>query len=221
MIADMVLPNERMADIGSDHALLPCFLVLEGRCPSAIVGELGDGPFQRARQGVERSGLAQRIDVRQGDGLAVLRPGEAASVVLAGMGGTTAVEILERAASKAASFRRLVVQVNNGLELVRAYAARNGWMIADEAVAWDDDYYVCMALEPAFGLPYTLNRLESLFGPVLLKRKNEPDVRAYFQYWIGKYREIAGNIPPDAGERAQAIRSDYLGLACDLEEVLA
>ena len=46
-IADLVIAGEPVADIGSDHALLACYLVDEGRCPRAICGELGEGPYRR------------------------------------------------------------------------------------------------------------------------------------------------------------------------------
>ena len=68
-IADQVTQGARVADIGSDHALLPVYLIQSGRCPSAIAGELNTGPYQAARKQTAEAGLKAVIEVRQGDGL--------------------------------------------------------------------------------------------------------------------------------------------------------
>ncbi len=93
-IAALVPPGGRLADIGTDHAYLPVYLVTEGIVPSAVAGEVNEGPFRAAGEALARVGLADRISLRFGDGLAVLAPGEADTAVIAGMGGQTIVDIL-------------------------------------------------------------------------------------------------------------------------------
>ena len=102
-IADQVTQGARVADIGSDHALLPVYLIQSGRCPSAIAGELNTGPFQAARKQTAEAGLKTVIEVRQGDGLSVLEPGEADTVTIAGMGGSLMADILEAGGTQGSS----------------------------------------------------------------------------------------------------------------------
>jgi tRNA (adenine22-N1)-methyltransferase len=71
-IAALVPPGGRLADIGTDHAYLPVYLVSEGVVPSAVAGEVNEGPFRTAGEALDRVGLADRIELRFGDGLAVL-----------------------------------------------------------------------------------------------------------------------------------------------------
>lgn len=109
-VARRVLPGEPFADIGADHARLTLALVADGRVPSAIAVDRLAAPLEVARAAVERYGLGDRIDVRRGDGLAPLAPGEAASVVIAGMGGAAIRRVLEQRDPAALGLRRLVVQ---------------------------------------------------------------------------------------------------------------
>lgn len=85
-IASYVPDQAVLADIGSDHALLPVYLVQNGKIAAAVAGELNDGPYLAARKQVDGTGTQDRISVRKGDGLSVLRRGEADTVVIAGMG---------------------------------------------------------------------------------------------------------------------------------------
>lgn len=82
-----------LADIGGDHAYLAATLVMQGSAPRAVVGDLSAGACAAARQTIRTQRLTQQIDVRQGDGLSVLTPGEVESIVIAGMGGALIVQI--------------------------------------------------------------------------------------------------------------------------------
>lgn len=41
-VASYITTNERIADIGSDHAYLPCFAIKNGTASFAIAGEVVD-----------------------------------------------------------------------------------------------------------------------------------------------------------------------------------
>ena len=59
---------------------------------------------------VEGLGLQHKIYVRFGNGLAVLSPGEVDTVVIAGMGGSSIIEILEQEPEVTHSLQRLILQ---------------------------------------------------------------------------------------------------------------
>lgn len=90
-IADLVPPCAKLADIGTDHAYLPAYLIQSGKVLTAIAGEVNEGPYCSACAMIERLGLTEQVTVRFGDGLAVLSPGEVDTVIIAGMGGATMV----------------------------------------------------------------------------------------------------------------------------------
>lgn len=119
-------------DVGTDHCYIPIYLVKNRICPKAIATEINVGPYQRAIEMVEREGLLGKIDVRLGDGLKVIKPGEANVVVIAGMGGFSIIEILKKSPEVLAAIDLLVLQPMLAQDRVRKYLLNSGYMIKDE-----------------------------------------------------------------------------------------
>lgn len=137
-IADFVPVNCRMADIGSDHALLPSYLAKEGLITYAVAGEVNKGPFEAAQRQVSSYALGKTIEVRLGDGLAVIESGEVDCITIAGMGGSLMVSILDADPSKLVGVRRLVLQPNVGEDLVRRWLRKHHWNLAEEVILEED-----------------------------------------------------------------------------------
>ncbi|QHT60309.1 SAM-dependent methyltransferase [Paenibacillus lycopersici] len=188
-IADCVTPGARAADIGSDHALLPVYLLQAGRCPSAIAGELNAGPLQAARKQIAEAGLAKAIEARQGNGLGVLQPGEADTVTIAGMGGALMADILEtgRQAGKLAGVRELVLQPNVGEEIVRKWLVEHGYVLQSETLLEEDGkmYEVLHALRDEDSPEGVTN--EDLYDPSFLAASLEPGQKREWLYRMGPY----------------------------------
>ncbi|WP_172194120.1 tRNA (adenine(22)-N(1))-methyltransferase [Saccharibacillus qingshengii] len=137
-ICQSIPPGSRLADIGSDHALLPTCAVLEGRVVSAIAGEVNRGPYEAASKQVSEAGLHGKIEVRLGDGLAAIEAGEADVVTIAGMGGALIVRILTEGRAKLAGVQRLILQPNVGEDLVRRWLLEEGWLLTGETILEED-----------------------------------------------------------------------------------
>ena len=95
-IADFVPLGTKIADIGTDHALLPCYLVQEKISPWAIATDVNKGPLEVAKRQVKALLLADRVAVRLGDGLEPIEPLEVETVIISGMGGATIKNILDK-----------------------------------------------------------------------------------------------------------------------------
>lgn len=185
-VARQVPAGAVVADIGTDHAYLPVYLVRRGIAPRAVAGDVHRKPYEAALATVRACELEDRIDVRLGDGLQVLAPGEADVVVLAGMGGKTVCSILTAGRSVLAKVQRLIIQPMRDISLVRRWLLANGWRLADEDMAREGGhYYFIMAAEPgqekvkdAFWLelgPRLLEKRHELLHDYLLKRLREID----------------------------------------------
>ena len=180
--AELVLPGRPLADIGTDHAYLPIYLVGSGRCPWAVAADKAASPIQSAAPVIGKYGLAERISLRCGDGLAVLQPGEVDTIVICGMGGQLMLDILDAGPDILAQTKRLVLQPQKHIELVRYWLAGHAWRIVDEAMVESKGFfYAVIAAEPG---EMELNSREAEYGPVLLQQRGDA-----FKAWIR--RQIA------------------------------
>lgn len=136
LLADWVKPGARLADVGTDHAYLPVWLRLHGRVVSAIACDLREGPLARARE-TGRTWGADGIDYRLGSGLDIVSPGEADTIVIAGMGGENIAAILAKAPWTAEGGHTLLLQPQTRAEILRAFLADHGYAIRREALVED------------------------------------------------------------------------------------
>ena len=169
-VARHVPPGSVVADIGADHALLPLYLVGGGIVSRAVAVEAGCGPYDAAVAAVRRSGLGKSIEVRLGDGLQVLAPGEVGVAVLAGMGGETICRILAAGRSVLEQMDRLIVQPMRDVPLVRRWLADNGWRLREEEVVQEEGhYYIVMAAIPG---KEKIDDILLELGPRLLEKRD-------------------------------------------------
>lgn len=144
--AAMVPPGSVVADIGTDHAYLPAFLLLSGVCPRVIACDVGEKPLRNAAETVKIYHLEEKIDLRISDGLQKVRPEEYDAVTVCGMGGTLIAEILEKASLPRDV--RLVLQPMTHAEDVRAWLCRSGFVIGQEVCVRDAGrVYCCLCAE--------------------------------------------------------------------------
>ena len=136
LLADWVPPGARLADVGTDHAYLPVWLRLHGRVVSAIACDLREGPLSRARETGQTWGV-NGVEYRLGNGLEVVSPEEADTIVIAGMGGENIAAILSRAPWTAGGGHTLLLQPQSRAEVLRGFLAENGYVIRREALVED------------------------------------------------------------------------------------
>lgn len=213
-----------LADIGSDHAYLPCYAVYKGLVQAAIAGEVADGPWTSAHNQVKEEGLEGFISVRKGDGLEVIQPGEATCITIAGMGGTLISNILERGKEKLEGTKRLVLQPNIQAINIRNWLLENDWELIDEVILEEDGkIYEVLVAEKGNGYqPYTTNKeAELLLGPFLMKECNDVFKKKWSaekEHWQNILKQLETSGKTESSESKQEQLQRYSSF---VEEALA
>lgn len=171
VLADYVPCGSIVADIGTDHGYLPVYLILKGISPRAIAADIRRGPLEAARSNVMQYQAAGKIDLRLGNGLQVLAPGEADTIVIAGMGGGTIRNILQASPEVAATARRLILQPMADEKDLRLFLLEHGWTIVDETLLLEDGR-LYLALVAERGQEDIKDPLILEVGPRLLEKKH-------------------------------------------------
>ena len=126
--------GSRLADIGTDHGYIPIYLCqTEGsfRLPLPWISERvrlqqATDPYQTSRDS------QSRIRTRLSDGLTALQPGEADTILIAGMGGGLVMKILSAGARHALTgSEELILQPQSEIAQVRAYLRTHGFRILE------------------------------------------------------------------------------------------
>ncbi len=130
-----------VADIGTDHAYLPIYLVKEGISSRAVACDVNEGPIRAARANIEAAGLSHRIDTLLTDGLCGVEKYAPDDILIFGMGG----ELIARILSDAPWIKReeisLVLQPMTKVATLRAWLAENGFAILGETVTKEEQRF--------------------------------------------------------------------------------
>lgn len=130
LAAELYEPCEWGADIGTDHAFLPCHLLRTGTCQRMIAADVSENALARARANLTRQHLIDRAEVVLADGLdAITQPCGCISIM--GMGGELMGRILRNGQNKLQG-AVLVLGAHTELHLVREAIRDVGYHIVQE-----------------------------------------------------------------------------------------
>ncbi len=138
-IAELIPKSVSIADIGTDHAYIPICALLEGKADSAIASDINRGPVLRARENAAAFGLENKLSLRLGPGLETISPGDAETIVIAGMGGILISEILENSMEVVASAKYLILQPMTAAKELREYLCSRSFTIRNEVLVAEED----------------------------------------------------------------------------------
>lgn len=192
-VCNQLILNKRLADIGTDHAYLPCYAYLKGMIPFAIGTEVNKGPFHSAKSLVRQLELAKYIKIRFGDGLSVLREGEVEQVTVTGMGGGLITNILGEGKAKLKGVERLILQPNVAADNVRKWLYENNWTLINELILEEDGViYEILVAEYRIDTR-KLTEKDFLFGP-FLKREKSDIFQKKWKTELKKLKRIVANL---------------------------
>lgn len=134
--AGMVRRGKITADIGTDHAALPIWLIQNGISPYAYASDINLGPVKRAEENVIESGYADQIKVIRADGLNGIEKLDPLpeDIIIAGMGGELIRDILSADEYNRAGGVHLILQPMTKADSLRSWLTGNGYVIDDENI---------------------------------------------------------------------------------------
>ncbi|MCF6514992.1 hypothetical protein GSH19_02285 [Lactobacillus sp. S2-2] len=172
-VAELVPENSRIADIGSDHAYLPAYLVNQEKIEFGVAGEVVEGPYLNAVKEIKNQMMENIVKVRFGDGLEVIEIDDRINtVIIAGMGGNLIKNILTEGYEKLNGSEKLILQPNIGEKKLRKWLMENNYSIDNETLLEEDGHYYEIIEANKVNKLVNYSDLELMFGPLLLKEKN-------------------------------------------------
>lgn len=179
LIAAMVHPGSRVADVGTDHGKLIAHLVGTGKCPTGCATDINPGPLSKARELVHSLNMADRVEVLLCDGLAGVGDDMADDIVIAGMGGDTIIHILESWPHSRKEEKHFLLQAMTKPEVLRGWLWQNGFAILEERCAQQSGKPYSVMSARYTGKVITPSEWMLYLGAI--HDFDDPDARAYGQ----------------------------------------
>ena len=138
--AGLVEPCGCVADIGTDHGYLGIYLLQNRLVEHVIACDLRPLPLQKARENAALFSVSDKMEFRLSDGLERLAPGEADTIVCAGMGGDLIVRILSLCPWIRDERDALILQPQSAGQALRLWLAENGFAVSREELVQDGGF---------------------------------------------------------------------------------
>ena len=152
-VASLVNKGARVADIGTDHAYLPIYLVQNGISNKVYACDVRKEPLRRAQLHIDEYGLSDMITTQLCDGLKGINKGDVDTVTICGMGGKLMKSILQAGIDKLGYNTQLVLSAQSELRDFRAYLLEAGIDIKSEHILLEDGKYYFI-FDCVYNTPY-------------------------------------------------------------------
>ncbi|MBR0374818.1 MAG: SAM-dependent methyltransferase [Mogibacterium sp.] len=213
-------PGESVADIGTDHGYVPYMLYRDGTAPKVIMSDVSAGSLAKAKQTfAEHETKVPEDWFRVGDGLDTIGPGEVDTVIIAGLGGRTIIDILSADPDKTRTVHRLILQPRNAAGTVRFWLFTHGFRICEEILA-KEGKFVCEVISAVSGAseptapPYPEDDIRWAY-PEMFRSCDAALLRERIGWKLSSIEEEVTNLRQSSTDQSERIRrlsadADYL-----------
>lgn len=137
-VADFVEQGSVIADIGTDHAYIPAFLIQHGTIKHAYACDIKKGPLENARRTCCIEQISG-VEFRLCNGMQGLEEEAIQTFVIAGMGGEMIAQIIDEAPWCRTQAYTFILQPMTKANVLRAYLCTHGFQITQERLAAEKD----------------------------------------------------------------------------------
>jgi len=181
-LVNLIPTLDTIIDVGCDHGLLTQVLLTQNKCRYVIASDTSRSSLAKCQRLLLAPDFQGRYDLRLGDGLSVLTPGEAQGCVIAGMGGQLISRILDHPHSQLISV--FALQPVSRPDVLRRYLRDHSFTVQDEALVYENGKYQFI-LRAGHGQG-AWGTAEDIAGPILMQKKH-PLLAGYLAW----QREVA------------------------------
>jgi tRNA (adenine22-N1)-methyltransferase len=217
MIAERIPHCRILVDIGTDHAYIPIYAVMNGGCSKSLAADLREGPLGMACANIKRYGLEKLIETRLGNGLEPIMLDECDVVVIAGMGGSLIRDILSSSVGKAQKAQLLLLQPNNAADVLRKWLCENGFEIDQETLVIDAGKLYCLLSTKWTGKTAVGDEFAYYIGNVLFD-SGDPLLRKYVEKKVKELEVVISGRARSRTEKSRAAdngENESAGLVVD------
>ena len=187
-VASLVRDGAIVADIGTDHAYLPIYLVQADIAKRAIASDINEGPIMRARANIEKNTLEDKIITYIANGLDGIEKHTPTDILICGMGGELIAQIIDACDYVKNGDISLILQPMTTAFELREYL-KNGFSIYDEEVVFEDGKYYQIICARYDGQAHSYSDVELELGSINIKKRTDTFLRL-LDYTINKKKKI-------------------------------
>lgn len=183
LISKQINKNEKVVDVGTDHALLPIILLKNNITSNIVASDINEQPLNAARENLNREGLLDKVEIIKSNGVEDIDISNVDVIVIAGMGATTINNILNQKDFNG----RYIIHSTTHIDDVRKHIQDIGHTITNEWVDQEGKIYnIVIETKPGKS---NLTEKELFLGPILMNKRQEAE--SYYAFLL---RTLTKNV---------------------------
>ena len=176
-VVNLIKLNERVIDIGTDHAYIPIELYKRDITSNLTATEVSEGPYNIALNNIKNAGLKDKIRLIMSDGFDKISPRQFDTIVILGMGGSLIAKILSPKRTKIRA--RLILHATNQHDVLRKKVSDLGYKITDEIFVKEGKANNIIIVAERNPFSSRLTKTQRFLGPVLMTKKDDEVINYY------------------------------------------
>lgn len=189
-IANFIEEGSSIVDVGCDHALLDIYLTKEKNC-DCIASDINEKALETAKKNIKEQHLEDKIKIFLNDGLKNLEIKKKSTVVIAGMGTSTILEIIKHA--DLINIEHFIIQTNHDYPLLRKVVTKKYHYYIEDEIVFQDRKKTYILMKFSKGNKKYSHK-DYYLGPIL-RKKRDLETISYFQNLYCTNKEILQKLP--------------------------
>ncbi len=179
LIVSLVDKEEKVLDVGTDHAFVPIFLYQKGITKGITAADANLKPLSNALKNIEKNGLKNKINVVHSNGFEKIEDFDSyTTIIIAGLGGKTIATILKQRKTQAT----LILNPTNHEDILRKALMKQGYLIIEEYLLIENNVPALVLKAKKSIKGYVITPKNQFLGPILkTKIFEDKNILEYYQ----------------------------------------